>query len=125
MVETSIFQELRESGLDREVAVLREKVVKDELAWLMIQAVFSRRVRGFPDRFIDLLDPIRRIFEIRRESFFNIEVRGNTLKGIGQVLDSLTDEQQSLLEEGIVPIITYTFNVSTHTALQRGGRRHH
>ena len=125
MVETNIFQELKESGLDREIAVLRERGVNDELAWLMIQAVLSRRVGGFPDRFIDLLDPIRRIFEIRKEAFFSIEIRGKTLESIGQVLDSLTDEQQSLLEEGIVPIITYTFNVSTHTALQRGGRRHH
>lgn len=102
--------------MDPEIEFLREKKSSDD-AWVIFQVMLRGYVLGYPDRFIEIMDPVRKIFLIRHGAFHNPDLRPNASKSVLEELEILDENQRNLLETEIVPLITQAFN--------RSGRRHH
>lgn len=113
-------------GIGPEIELLREKKSPDH-AWVIFQVILRGYVPDYPDRFIELMDPIKRIFLIRHGAFHDPDLRLNARKSVAEVLDMLNADQRESLEEEIVPIITQAFNISriVDTIHKRGNRGHH
>lgn len=113
-------------GIGPEIELLREKKSPDH-AWVIFQVILGGYVQGYPDGFIELIDPIERIFLIRHGAFHYSELQPNASKSVAEVLNSLSLDQRELLEKNIVPIITQAFNISriVDSMHSRGARRHH
>ncbi len=98
-------------GIDSEIDFLREKIPPDH-AWVIFQVILEGHVADYPDRFIELMDPIERIFLIRHGAFHDPDLRPGASKSVLEVLDTLDLDQRELLEGEIVPLITRAFNIS-------------
>ena len=112
-------------GIGPEIDFLREKKSPDH-AWVIFQVILGNYVTDYPDRFIELIDPIERIFLIRHGAFHFPELRSNASKSVLEVLDTLDPDKREILEDEIVPFITRAFNISklVDSIRFRGNRDH-
>lgn len=113
-------------GIGPEIEFLRLKRRPYD-AWVIFQVILEGYVTGYPDRFIEVMDPVERIFLIRHEAFLYPELRPDARQSVADVLDPLSLDQRELLETEIVPIIAQAFNIPRIVDSMRfkGNRDHH
>ncbi|MBI4038212.1 hypothetical protein HY387_00970 [Candidatus Daviesbacteria bacterium] len=123
---TERFGRLKETGLAQELDRLRDEESNPESAWLRFQQILNGKIEGFPDRFIEVLGPVERIFKIRMIVFSGQASPREANDLVVSELSSVDGPQRSLLEE-ILPAVTHTFNTSRNIEglRMRRSRRYH
>ncbi|MCL5432889.1 MAG: hypothetical protein M1524_02120 [Patescibacteria group bacterium] len=84
--------------LDRRFSNLRAKIsnrhLSDESAWEEIQPLLSYMDPNYPQGYGSLIEPIRKIFFIRRKGFFDPEFRQIASSQVKAVNDAIQGEEE-------------------------------